>query len=202
ETVLPDPKYALGPIARLSPITAKINFLIDNGKASVLAKPSLVCKNGLSAKFRVGGEFPVSVSTQDKIEVQWHSYGTSLNINPVLHDLNKNSLTVKINVEISELDWANAVNGYPAILSRDVTTEVDLSEGSMLALAGMISKKRSTVKRRLPVLGAIPFLGRLFSSTMDEDKISETVILVMPRIVTPEDQGNIRQELKDTFKLK
>ncbi|MEW6042034.1 MAG: pilus assembly protein N-terminal domain-containing protein [Elusimicrobiota bacterium] len=200
--VFPKPKYALGPIARLNPITARINFLVNKGKASVLAKPSLVCKSGGRAEFLAGGEFPVSVSTQDKIEVKWHSYGTGLEVNPVLHEIGKSEITVNIKVKVSELDWANAVNGYPAVSSREVSTNVDLVEGNMLALAGIISKKKARTQRRLPLLGAIPVLGRLFSSTRDEEKTSEMVILVTPYIVTSKDKDNIKLESKDPFMKK
>ncbi len=105
-------------------------------------------------------------------------------------------IRVHVACEISDLDWANAVDRYPALSRKEVKTDVTMNADDMLALAGLISKKKSRVQKRVPFLGAIPFLGRLFSSTRDDIRDIETVILLTPRIVTSGKGENIKLEQK------
>lgn len=197
ETHVPDrlslnPQYAVGSLARLNPLTAQLHFLVNKGKGEVLARPKLVCKSGDSAVFMAGGEVPLPYATQDRIQVDWKGYGIRLEIKPALLKYAGGEIMVRVDCEISDLDWANGVKEYPAVVRKEVSTRVRMNAGEMLALAGMISKKKSRVQKRLPLLGAIPFLGRLFSSTRDEVRDMETVILLTPRIVHAGKGDNIR----------
>lgn len=202
--VFPDPQVAVGPLARLSPFTAKLNFLVEKGSAKVLARPKLICKSGEKAEFRVGGEFPVRIATPEKAQIEWKSYGTHLEIEPVLVKMGSNEVDVNIHIEISDIDWANQVEGYPAVSQRIASTKIKVLENNAVAIAGLISHKKSRVQSRIPFLGAIPFLGRLFSSTRDTDQVMETVILITPRIISIDsgklnimpESNEIREELK------
>ncbi len=194
-TVLfPKPSYAVGTFARLNPLTAKLHFLITKGKGSVLARPKLVCRSGMKADFLVGGEVPIPYATNEQIEVNWKQFGIKLDVSPVLLRTDGKEIEVRIACEISDLDWANAVDKYPALSRKEVHTQVKMNADEMLALAGLISKKKSRVQKRLPFFGAIPFLGRIFSSTRDEVKDVETVILLTPRIVKAGTGDNISIE--------
>jgi Flp pilus assembly secretin CpaC len=190
--IFPDPAYAVGTLARLNPITAKLHFLIQEGKGSILARPKLVCRSGDSASFLVGGEVPLPYATQEQIEVNWKAYGIKLDVNPVLMKNNGGEMEVGIRCEISDLDWANSVQDYPALSRKVVRTNVKMNADEMLALAGLISRKKFRVQKKMPVLGYIPLLGRLFSSTRDEVKDMETVILLTPRIIKPGKGDNIK----------
>ena len=181
--ILPDPQYAVGPIARLSPFTMKLNFLVDKGQAKVIARPKLVCKSGEKAEFLVGGEFPIRVATPEKVQIDWKKYGTHLQVEPVLVKMGSNEVNASIRVEISDVDWANAVEGFPAVTQRIVSTNVKLAENNAVAIAGLLSHKKSRMQSRIPYLGAIPFLGRLFSSTKDQEQDMETVIIIEPKIL-------------------
>lgn len=181
--ILPNPQYAVGPIARLSPFSLKLRFLVDKGQAKVLARPKLVCRSGERADFLVGGEFPVRLATQEKVQVEWKRYGTRLEVEPVLVRMGSNEVDVRIHVEISDVDWGNQVDGVPAVTQRSVSTTVKVEEGHAIAIAGLLTKRKHRSQSRIPVLGAIPWLGRLFGTTRDQELEFETVITLSPRIL-------------------
>ncbi len=194
--LLPDPQFAVGPLARLSPFTMKLDFLVGKGAARTLARPKLVCKSGERADFLVGGEFPIRGATPEKVAIEWKRYGTRLGVEPVLVRMGSNEIEVKIQVEISDLDWANQVEGFPAVTQRMVSTNVKLIENNAVAIAGLLAHRKSRTQTRVPFLGAIPILGRLFSSTKDQDIQTETVILLTPHIL-PVKAGELNMKIND-----
>ncbi|MBL8029100.1 MAG: pilus assembly protein N-terminal domain-containing protein [Fibrobacteres bacterium] len=188
ENLIPGPAYALGPVARLSPVMAKIRLMIEKGNGSVLARPKIVCRSGDTARFLAGGQMPIAYATNEQAGVQWKSYGIKIKALPVLSG-NDNRIRLSVDCEVSDLDWVNKVKDYPSLSEKSVSTHVNIKSDEMIALAGLISKKAVTSIRRLPVLGSIPFLGKLFSVESKEMRNLETVIMITPRIVRNGTQG-------------
>jgi len=167
-------------------IDAQLNFLITEGKARTLANPKLITLSGKEASFLVGGEAGYAiVEDEGRTSVQWKDYGVNLKINPSVNS--KNEINVKIKAEVSDLDWANAIeqDNYriPALKKREVETELFLNEGETIFLAGLIKNEDSRNVDRLPWLSRIPILGELFRSTQFIDKRTELVISLTPRII-------------------
>jgi type II secretory pathway component GspD/PulD (secretin) len=104
------------------------------------------------------------------------------------------------------VDWAHQVEGYPALSQRIVSTRLKIAEENSIAIAGLLAQKKSRVQSRLPFLGAIPVLGRLFGTTKDQYQETETVIIIKPHILPmDQDQLNIQiqdQELKKSIEEK
>ena len=168
-------------------VTAKLNFLIEDDRARTLANPKLVTLSGKEASFLVGGEVPyVTVEEGDgRTKVEWKEYGINLKIEPEVNS--KNEIKTKIKAEVSDLDWANAVthSGYniPAVKKREVQTELFLNEEDTIFLAGLIKNEDSEDIERLPWLSRVPILGELFKSTQFQNKRTELVISITPRII-------------------
>ncbi len=182
DNLYPGPAYVLGPVARLSPVMARIKLMIESGKGSILARPRLVCRSGDTAVFLAGGELPIPYSTTEKAGVEWKSYGIKLKIFPEIINAN-GKMRLSIECAISEIDWINSVREYPAIAEKSISTKVNLQSDEMLALAGILSKRVVKIERKIPLLGSIPFVGRLFSVKTSENRSTETVITITPRLV-------------------
>jgi pilus assembly protein CpaC len=75
----------------------------------------------------------------------------------------------------------------PTILSRRAETQVELREGQHLAIAGLLDRSIQESIRKLPLLGDIPILGKLFKSTDERQQLTELLVIVSPRIVVPSD---------------
>jgi pilus assembly protein CpaC len=92
--------------------------------------------------------------------------------------------------ELSTLDPAIKVGDLPAFLSRQTETEVNLQEGETLVISGLISEDKSKTLDKMPGLGSIPVLGKLFSSRDFRERRSEMVVFVTPRFISPNSDLN------------
>lgn len=168
-------------------IDAWLYLLIEEDKARTLANPKLITLSGKEAKFLVGGEVPYVVQKEElQTTVEWREYGVTLKIAPLVNT--KNEIRTKIEAEVSDLDWSNAIShaGYsmPALKKRKVETELFLNEGDIVFLAGLIKNDDSRNIDRIPWLSRVPILGELFKSTDFRDNRTELVISISPHIAS------------------
>jgi len=114
-----------------------------------------------------------------------------LNFTPSVTNIG--NIRLAIEPEVSSLDFAGGltVSGFqmPVILSRRANTQVELREGQHLAIAGLMDRSMQESIRKLPILGDIPILGRLFRSTDERQTVTELLVIVSPRIVEPTDEA-------------
>jgi pilus assembly protein CpaC len=166
-------------------IFSKINLLVDDGDAYILASPELNSRSGGKATFLSGGEVPIPVSAgfgaQDVI---YKEYGIRLEIAPTVDA--HNIISTDLLTEISQIDPTVQVQGYPAFLTRRTTSQLSVRPGETLALAGLISADASTAIDKLPLLGDLPVLGHLFKSTDFRNNKSDLIVLVTPYVVDAE----------------
>lgn len=181
--VLPDVPSLIdaGEWKRFTALTAAIKVLQTKGAAQVLSKPKLVTKSDTTATFLVGGEIPIVASGVGGGTINWKEYGLQVNILPKI--VNASSIDVILTTEVSRLDWANAVAGNPAIVSRKASSHLIIKNGQTLALAGMLETTKEKTKTGIPLLMDIPVLGYLFSRHITNDVKTNILIFVTPRII-------------------
>ena len=102
------PIFGIADFERLKKIEMKVNSLIKNGYAKVLAKPRLLAISGSKASFLSGGELPVLYTDSQRISVEWKEYGVKLEIKPTADSAE--NINVDMKVEVSNLDAASGVN--------------------------------------------------------------------------------------------
>lgn len=188
-TSVPNDHQFFGYGGLTSHIGSVINILVENGDAEVISAPKLMAKSGEEASFLSGGQFPVPVVGQlGQTEVEFKEYGVRLNIRPLVDDEGK--INTFIFTELSSIDFANAVNGVPGVISRNSQTTINLSHGETFAISGLALAERSDQATQVPLLGDIPLLGHLFKSTNHNADSTELVIIVTPYIVTPDSAEN------------
>lgn len=168
-------------------IAARLNLMVQNGTARVLAKPNLVAVSGGKAEFLAGGEIPLPISQQQgQVTFDWKPYGIKLLIEPTV--LEDGRISMKVAPEVSQLDYSNAVRVanfvVPAVSSRRAETQLVLNQGQGLAIGGLIQNTETKTVESVPLLGQIPILGELFKSTKFQRNETELTILVTPRLVS------------------
>ncbi|MDI6757421.1 MAG: type II and III secretion system protein [Endomicrobiia bacterium] len=170
----------VGDWARWSPFTADLKMLVEKGAAKIMSKPKLLTKSGSEAKVLVGGAYPVAIAgiAGATGSIEWKEYGIRLIIKPVA--LPNKKISAAITTEVSRLDWANKVQGFPAIVTREATSEIIVNAGDTLTIAGLTESKKEEKIIGVPVLMDIPFLGELFKRKSYNDVESTVVIFVTP----------------------
>jgi len=170
--------------------TGFIQALQEDGLIKILSEPNLIALSGQPASFLAGGEFPVPVPSDfGEITITFKEYGVALQFTPFV--LSPDRISIKVNTEVSELDFSTAVQfaGFviPGLTTRRAATTIDLADGESFALAGLLSENIRENVKKFPFLGDIPILGTLFKSTGFQKNETELVIIATPRFIKPMD---------------
>lgn len=180
-------------------LSAQLNLLAQNGKASVLAEPQLSARNGSKATFLAGGEFPYSVSTINGPTIMFKPYGIKLDILPRVD--HNGIVRATIESEVSTIDTSISTTAGPALSTRKTSTEFNVKSGDTLVLSGLISRKTATSIDKVPGLGDIPLLGALFRSKRFQNDETELVVFVTPTIVDSHSPGLVDRVQRTTERL-
>ncbi len=164
-----------------------LSALESNGSAKILAEPNLVVLSGRTANFLSGGEFAVptvvGVGGAQAATTTFKGFGTQVSFSPTV--LDKDRIRLQVSPTFSTINPNISVGGVFGLDSRTVSTTVDLREGQVLAIAGLIQDQQRGDTARLPVIGNIPLLNFITANrTITRDE-TELVILVSPELVHP-----------------
>jgi pilus assembly protein CpaC len=176
-----------GNIARATLLAPTLDLLMSEGHAKMLSSPDLMTIPGVEATFLVGGQIPIPVSNGlGTVTIQYEDYGVKLKVTPTV--MADGSIDCKINPEVSNLDFADAVslNGYtvPALKISTLNTEVITQTGDSIVMGGLLNRMESINVTKIPGLSSIPILGKLFQSTAYQKTESDVVFILTPTIVT------------------
>ncbi|MCK5219204.1 type II and III secretion system protein family protein, partial [bacterium] len=162
---------------------ATFNALKANGEVKILAKPNLITLSGQTASFLAGGEYPIPVSNEDGITVEYKDFGVGLSFTPNV--LNQDKINIKVDTSVSEIIPSTSISIAPGLSTRRASTTVELADGQSFVIAGLLSESISEDVEKFPFLGDIPILGLLFKSSSFLKNETELVIIVTPRLVKP-----------------
>jgi pilus assembly protein CpaC len=171
---------------------AAIQALETKGVLQVLAEPNLLAENGKQASFLAGGEipYPVVQSTSGgtgAITIQFREFGVRLNFIPTVTP--NGMIRLQVAPEVSALDYADGlqIQGYtvPALTSRKMQRTVELQDGQSFAISGLLDKRATETYNKVPFMGDIPILGKMFQSKSVNRQNSELIVIVTPELVQP-----------------
>jgi pilus assembly protein CpaC len=188
---------------------ASVDAFEQVGLVRTLAEPNLTAVSGESAKFLVGGEFPVPTGEDNtgRVTVEFKQYGVGLGFSPVV--LSKGRISLKLSTEVSEitntgsftLTSTTTSNGLstqtplltvPGLNVRRAETTVELPSGQSMMIAGLLQSVNQQTLASLPGLMQVPILGTLFRSRDYQQGETELVIIVTPYLVKPTGPGQLQ----------
>ena len=161
----------------------------QDGESNLLANPRIRVRNRQKAKIHIGEKLPVFTTTSTanvgvSASVSYLDVGLKLDVEPqVFLD---DEVGIKVTLEVSSV--AKEVVGPSGSVAyqvgtRNADTSLRLKNGETQVLAGLINDEMRASAKKLPGLGDLPFLGRLFSAHRDSNSKTEIVLLITPRIV-------------------
>ena len=181
---------------------ATIEALQVKGLLQILAEPNVLAQNGKPASFLAGGEFPFpSVSSgtggTPMVTVQFREFGVRLTFTPTITP--RGTIHLDVAPEVSALDFTNglSVSGFivPALTTRKLNTQVELNEGQSFAIGGLLDNRTTDTLEKIPFVGDIPLLGKLFQSKSVTKQNTELIVIVTPELVRPIPAGQPVPEL-------
>ncbi|MBV8581325.1 MAG: hypothetical protein JOZ86_11935 [Candidatus Eremiobacteraeota bacterium] len=173
-----------------SSVALTLNLLIRQGKGRVLADPRITTISGRTATIRAGDNIAILTTTGGgtgtvaTTQLQTFQTGVTLDITPVVNA--GNFITVALHPTVNSL--AGVANGIPQIATRDTQTTVAMHEDETLVIGGLIQDTTTRTTTKIPLLGDLPLLGRVFRNEELDGQRNELIITVTPhvvRLVTP-----------------
>jgi general secretion pathway protein D len=159
------------------------------GDGTLLANPRIRVKNREKAKVLIGEKLPIFTTTSTanvgvSASVSYLDVGLKLDVEPTVHL--DDDVDIKIALEVSSVvkEVSGPANSLAYQLgTRSAATVLRLKDGETQVLAGLINDEERSSANRLPGLGDLPIVGRLFSNQRDSHSKTEIVLLVTPRVV-------------------
>ena len=167
-----------------------VNFRKTSGDVNLLSNPRIRVRNNEKAKILVGDKVPIITTTSTanvgiSENVTYVDVGLKLDVEPRITA--DNYVNIKVGLEVSSLgERTTTRNGATVytIGTRDANTVLRLKDGETQVLAGLISDDERKNSSKLPGLGDIPLLGRLFANQQDQKSKTEIVLAITPRIIS------------------
>jgi general secretion pathway protein D len=166
-----------------------LNIKKETGDVNILSNPRIRVKNNEKAKILVGDKVPIITTTSTanvgvSENVTYVDVGLKLDVEPriTLDDF----VNIKVGLEVSSLGKETVTTNGASVFqigTRNASTVLRLKDGETQILAGLISEDERKNTSRIPGLGDIPLLGRLFSSQKDEKNKTEIVLVITPRVI-------------------
>lgn len=178
----------------VTPLAVVLNLKLEDADTNVLASPRIRVRNREKAKVMIGSRVPVITNSVTPLatgtavttgSVQYLDVGLKLEVEPDIHL--DNEVVIKVGLDVSNIikQVQNADSGTVAyeVGTRNANTVLRLKDGETQILAGLISDEDRMTASKVPGLGQIPILGRLFSSNKGDSSKSEIVLSITPHIV-------------------
>ena len=192
-------------IKELFALGIKVDLLQQNGAAHTLSEPSVLCSNNQDADIYVGETRSILVSssqgdTKDAVVRNKYSredIGISLKVKPRISSANKVALKVEAVIE-DVVPGSGSASDRPTTTKRKVTTSAIVAHGQTIILGGLMKSSGGKTVSKIPVLGDIPVLGALFTSTGYSESKINVVIYLTPYIVrNSKDLSRLREFLAE-----
>jgi general secretion pathway protein D len=168
-----------------------LTLIKQDSDAQTLANPRVRVLNNKQAKFHIGDRIPIQTSTSQGTAValttstyEYKDVGIKLNIEPTVHL--SNTVTLKMTLEISSLgDPINFGNNQVQYKfgTRNVDTTINLRDGETVIIGGLIKDEERKSSNKIPLLGDIPVVGKLFSRSDDGTVKTDILMSITPNIV-------------------
>jgi general secretion pathway protein D len=165
-----------------------INANKTDTDSNILANPRIRVRNKDKAKVLIGDRVPViTVTTNQGVSsdsVNYVDVGLKLDVEPNVYL--DDEVAIKINLEVSsvvkEIVSKSGTSAYQ-IGTRTAATVLRLKDGETQVLAGLISDEDQSTANKVPGLGELPMLSRLFGSQKDDSTRSEIVLSITPHVL-------------------
>lgn len=173
-------RLALGSINGALRLDVALSALERSGNGRIISAPKVTTQNNKQAEMTQGVQIPVQKEVNNTVTVEFKDAALKLLVTPRITAAN----TVIMDVELENGSPGEIVAGNNrAINTQRARTSVQVTDGATTVIGGINVSTETTTQSRTPVLHRIPLLGWLFKNDVTDDRNTELVIFITPRIV-------------------
>ncbi len=162
-------------------LDTELSAIESEGHGKIISRPKLITLNRKPAYIDSGEDIPYQERTgEGNTNVNFKKAVLSLKVTPIIVSAHKILLNINVNQDkVSPI----TVQGVPAIDTREIKTQVVVGNNETVVLGGIYEQTQDNVVSKVPILSAIPLLGRIFTYKQAENERKELLIFITPRIV-------------------
>ena len=178
----PTAGLGIGFVSNHAILDLQLTAMEKTGNGEVVSQPKVVTSDKETAKILKGAEIPYQeASSSGSTSTSFKEAALSLEVTPQITPDNRIIMDVKVTKD--EPDFANALNNVPPIKKNEVNANVLVSDGETIVIGGVFSNTQTKSIEKVPFLGDVPFVGRLFRRDIVQDQKSELLVFITPRIM-------------------
>ena len=160
----------------------ELTAMEKTGNGEIISQPKVVTSDKETAKILKGTEIPCQESSSSgATSISFKEASLSLEVTPQITP--DNSVIMEVVVTKDEPDYMNRVQDVPPIKKNEVRAKVLVRDGETIVIGGVFSNTQSKVVDKVPFLGDLPYVGRLFRRDVVLEKKSELLVFLTPRIM-------------------
>lgn len=160
----------------------ELTAMEKSGNGEVVSQPKVMTADKETAKILKGTEIPYQeASSSGATSTSFKEAALSLEVTPQITPDNRIIMEVKVTKDAP--DFLNQLNGVPPIDKNEVNAKVLVNDGETVVIGGVFSNMQSKSVDKVPFLGDLPYLGRMFRRDMVTDTKSELLIFLTPKIL-------------------
>jgi len=161
----------------------ELSAMEKSGNGEIISQPKVVTADKETARILKGTEVPYQeTSKSGATSVSFREASLSLEVTPQITPDNKVIMTVRVTKD--EPDYVNALNNVPPIRKNEVNAKVRVADGETIVIGGVYSTTQNNVVDKVPFFGDLPYVGRLFRRDVLQEKKSELLVFLTPRIMS------------------
>ncbi|MFF7707564.1 type IV pilus secretin PilQ [Pseudomonas sp. NPDC007930] len=163
-------------------IDLELSAMEATGNGEVVSQPKVVTSDKETAKILRGTEIPYQeASSSGATTVSFKEAALSLEVTPQITPDNRIIMEVKVTKD--EPDYLNEVLGVPPITKNEINSKVLINDGETIVIGGVFINSQSKTTEKVPFLGDVPYIGRLFRRDTVSDDKTELLVFLTPRIM-------------------
>ncbi|MCW2268646.1 type IV pilus assembly protein PilQ [Pseudomonas sp. JUb96] len=161
----------------------ELSAMEKSGNGEIISQPKVVTADKETARILKGTEVPYQeTSGSGATSVTFREASLSLEVTPQITPDNRVIMAVRVTKD--EPDYLNALNSVPPIKKNEVNAKVRINDGETIVIGGVYSTVQSKVVDKVPFFGDVPYVGRLFRRDAIQEKKSELLVFLTPRIMS------------------
>ncbi|OLU20590.1 fimbrial protein [Pseudomonas sp. PA1(2017)] len=161
----------------------QLSAMESSGNGEIVSQPKVVTSDKETAKILKGQEVPYQeASSSGATSTSFKEAALSLEVTPQITPDNR--IIMEVRVTKDSADYQRAINGgAPPINKNEVNAKVLVADGETIVIGGVFENTQSKAVSKVPFLGDVPYLGRLFRRDIVQDNKTELLVFITPRIM-------------------